>query len=92
MHDINLCETFECTHLRLMVSGRSKQASKHTHARAQYSHPSVGLAQAHPNYGLGIRLICTVYSLLMFSICLESHAYSTHVVVSNLKKINKQMY
>ena len=25
------------------------QASKHTHARAQCSHASVGLAQAHPN-------------------------------------------
>ena len=29
-----------------MVSGRSKQASEHTHAR---SHASVGLAQARPN-------------------------------------------
>ena len=27
----------------------SKQASKHTHARAQCSPASVGLAQAHPN-------------------------------------------
>ena len=32
-----------------MVSGRSKQASKHTHTRAQCSHASVGLAQARPN-------------------------------------------
>ena len=28
----------------------SKQASRHTHARAQCSHTSVGLAQARPNY------------------------------------------
>ena len=27
----------------------SKQTSKHTHARAQCSHASVGLAQARPN-------------------------------------------
>jgi len=27
----------------------SKQASKHTHARVQWSHASVGLAQARPN-------------------------------------------
>ena len=31
------------------VSGRSKQASKHTHARVQWIHASVGLAQARPN-------------------------------------------
>ena len=30
----------------------SKQASKHTHARAQCSNASVGLAQARPNYTL----------------------------------------
>jgi len=29
------------------VSGRSKQASKHTHAHVQWSNTSVGLAQAH---------------------------------------------
>jgi len=28
----------------------SKQAYKHTHAHAQWSHASVGLAQARPNY------------------------------------------
>ena len=28
----------------------SKQANKYTHARAQCSHASVGLAQARPNY------------------------------------------
>ena len=33
-----------------MVSGRSKQAYKHTHTREQCSHASVGLAQARPNY------------------------------------------
>ena len=36
-------------HLKLSVSGRSKQASKHTHTRAQCTHASVGLAQARPN-------------------------------------------
>ena len=28
----------------------SKQANKHTHARAQCSHTNVGLAHARPNY------------------------------------------
>ena len=28
----------------------SKQASKHTYARAQCSHTSVGFTQARPNY------------------------------------------
>ena len=32
------------------IYGIWPQASKHTHARAQCSHTSVGLAQAHPNY------------------------------------------
>ena len=53
LHDINLREIFECAHLKFTVSGRSKQASKQaskqtnihiTHARAQCSHASVGLA------------------------------------------------
>ena len=39
-----------CAHLKFMVSGRSKQTSKHTHARVQCSHASVVLAQARPNY------------------------------------------
>ena len=33
----------------LTVSGRSKQAKKHTHIRVQWSHASVGLTQACPN-------------------------------------------
>ena len=41
-------EIFECAHLKLTVSGRSKQASKHT--LPQCSHASVGLAQACPKY------------------------------------------
>ena len=28
----------------------NRQRDRHTHARAQWSHASVGLAQAHPNY------------------------------------------
>ena len=55
-HDIDLPEIFECAYLKFSVSGRSeqasRQASKHTHARAQCSHASVGLAQARPNYQL----------------------------------------
>ena len=31
--------------------GPNKQASIDTHTHAQCSHASVGLAQAHPNYG-----------------------------------------
>ena len=48
-----LCEIFEHAHLKFTVYGRkqaSKQANKHTHARAQCSHTNVGLAQARPNY------------------------------------------
>jgi len=30
------------------------QASKHTHAQVQWSHVSVGLTQAHPNYLLNM--------------------------------------
>ena len=46
----------------------SKQANKHTHARAQCSHASVGLAQACPNdihrYLLCIKwkVFCYVYT------------------------------
>ena len=28
----------------------NRQRDRHTHAHAQWSHASVGLAQAHPNY------------------------------------------
>ena len=49
MLHVNLREIFEYAHLKFTVSGRSKQASKHTHARAQCSHASVGLAQARPS-------------------------------------------
>ena len=50
IHDIDLREIFECAHFKFMVSGQSKQTSKHTHARAQCSHASVELTQARPNY------------------------------------------
>ena len=40
---------FKHGHLKFLVSGRSKQASKHTHAYAQWSHASVGLAQINPS-------------------------------------------
>ena len=43
---------FKRGHLKFLVSGRSKQASKRTLAYAQWSHASVGLAQAHPNKSL----------------------------------------
>ena len=48
VHEIDLCEIFECADLKFTVYGY-KQASKHTHARTQCSHASVGLAQARPN-------------------------------------------
>ena len=48
VHKINLREIFECAYFKFTVYGR-KQASKHTHARAQCSHASVGLAQVRPN-------------------------------------------
>ena len=35
-----------------MQEQASRQASKHTHTLLQYSHTSVGLAQAYPNYTL----------------------------------------
>ena len=47
---VNPCEIFECAHLKFRVGGRSKQASKHTHACAQWSHAGVGLTQARPKY------------------------------------------
>ena len=56
VHEIDLREIFECTHLKFTVYGR-KQANKqaYTRARAQCSHASVGLAQARPNYA---RICC----------------------------------
>ena len=36
----------------------SRQTDIHTHARAQCSHSSVGLAQAHPNYVIYIEWDC----------------------------------
>ena len=45
-------------HLKFMIYGiwsqASKQASKHTHARAQCSPTIVGLAKARPNYCLAV--------------------------------------
>ena len=57
------CEIFKHAHLKIMVYG-SKQASKHTHACAQCSHASVGLAQARSNESLlhyavhGVTYVC----------------------------------
>ena len=39
-------------------------ASKHTHTHAQCSDASVGLAQAHPNYGLAVESV-TFQSILL---------------------------
>ena len=49
MHDIDLREIFECAHLKFTVSGQTIDRYIDVHARAQCSHASVGLAQAHPN-------------------------------------------
>ena len=53
-HELDLRNIKVRAYLKFLVSGRSKQAikqsSKHTHACAQWSHASVGLAQARPNY------------------------------------------
>ena len=50
---------FNHAHLKFTVYG-CKQASKHTHARAQCSSTSVGLAQARPNYQEHIRFWCNL--------------------------------
>ena len=48
--ELDLCNIkIHMCSLKFTVYG-CKQASKHTHAHAQCSHASVGLAQAHPNY------------------------------------------
>ena len=43
---------FKHGYLNFLVSGWFKQASKRTHACVQWSHASVGLTQAHPNWSL----------------------------------------
>ena len=52
-HELDLRNIKVHAHLKFLVSGQSKQASKQasidTHTRAQCSHASVGLAQARPN-------------------------------------------
>ena len=58
MLHVDLREIFEYAHLKFTVSGQSKQVRKQaskqasidTHACAQCSHASVGLAQARPKY------------------------------------------
>ena len=60
----------------------SKQASKHTHARAQCSPASVGLAQARPNYQhtLNMQLLST-YILLVNIVVLwyvQNEDYERH--------------
>ena len=46
MRTLNFREIFKCA---FKIYGIWPQASKHTHALPQFSHASVGLAQAHPN-------------------------------------------
>ena len=76
LHDVDHREIFECAHLKFMVSGRSKQASKQasidTHMRAQCSHASVGLAQVRPNYPLSQ---CTVKGLVSKSLSHVSFSF-----------------
>ena len=48
----SLHEIFTCAHLKFAVYGR-KQTDIHTHNFRKCSHTSVGLAQAHPNDGVG---------------------------------------
>ena len=48
--DIDVHEIFECAHLKFMISGQSKQASKSTHTHVQCGDASVGFTQACPNY------------------------------------------
>ena len=45
--DLRNIKIYMCS---FIIYGIWPQASKHTHARAQCSHASVGLAQARPNY------------------------------------------
>jgi len=49
---LNCARANEIAYLKFPVCGRSTQASiqAYTRTRAQWSHASVGLAQARPNY------------------------------------------
>jgi len=62
------------------VSGQSKQASKqaskHSHARMQWSHASVGLAQARPNN-------CCQYWLSWLNTCIYSIVYQNVLLCNN---------
>ena len=70
----NRREIFEHAHLKLTVSGRSKQTSIDTHTLPQCSHASVGLAQARPNNNFTTNWVVynntVVGSWLRFSIAL----------------------
>ena len=48
VHEIDLCEIFECAHLKFTVCGR-KQASTYVNTLPQCNPASVGLAHAHPS-------------------------------------------
>ena len=79
MHDIDLREIFECTHLKFTVSGRSKQASKHTHTRAQCSHASVGLAQPRSNNGQFIEHKCLICHRILYILYTNDHIWLVYV-------------
>ena len=70
----NRREIFEHAHLKLTVSGQSKQTSIDTHTLPQCSHASVGLAQARPNNNFTTNWVVynntVVGSWLRFSIAL----------------------
>ena len=51
--DIDLCEIFECAHLKFTVSGQSIDI----HMRTQCSHASVELAQARPIKGYQVHIL-----------------------------------
>ena len=58
-------EIFECAHLHFTLSSWSKQTSIDIYTRAQCSHASVGLAQAHPN-DQPLRLLPVVIECIWF--------------------------
>ena len=70
--------------LKFMVYG-CKQASKHTHARVQCSHASVGLTQARPNYChsiIIIELMKTISWWSLFSLNL-SWKYFQKIIITH---------
>ena len=80
----SLCEILKHTHLKFTVWPQaSKQAS--THARAQCSHASVGLAQARPNklssHHFMVQQLCNKYTLSHELACnITSYCTSGHSI------------